>query len=74
MVTVVDKPRPSTAEKLVAEYGHAWDIWRDLLPQGGHGDWIAQRYPAPDAPPDAPREELRAPSIDQLRSLLEEAN
>ncbi|MDX6744638.1 hypothetical protein [Actinocorallia sp. A-T 12471] len=55
--------RPSTAELLMAEYGHAWEIWRELGRQG-HGDWIARRL--------TDDHELRADTIRALAELLRE--
>ncbi|TYB44202.1 hypothetical protein [Actinomadura chibensis] len=67
MIATVETPRPSQAEELRAEYGDRWDIWREVLPTGRHGDWLAETVPA--APEHAV---LRASSIDELARLLRE--
>jgi hypothetical protein len=36
-------PWPSHIEELQALYAGGWEIYRDLLPGGKHGDWIAKR-------------------------------
>lgn len=36
-------PWPSPAEELSGLYGADWDIYRVLLPDGKHGNWIAER-------------------------------
>lgn len=64
-----ETPRPSEAEKLIADYGHAWDIWRELLPGGGHGDWVADRLPGTGEEP----QQLRAATVEDLRQALREA-
>lgn len=69
MVIAVETPHPSPAETLRAEYGHAWDIWRELLPSGSHGDWIARCLPTA-ADPDAEPQELRASGIEALAEKL----
>ncbi|MFB4312959.1 hypothetical protein [Actinomadura sp. 21ATH] len=70
MDTTVDKPpRPSASEQLIADYGHAWEIWRELLPEGRHGDWMARAI-TPGA--DGQHQQLRASTIPALRDLLEE--
>ncbi|WP_242892358.1 hypothetical protein [Actinomadura litoris] len=64
--TVEKTPRPSQAETLRAEYGDTWDIWREVLPGGGHGDWIAERL-------SGESQTLRADNIAELADLLREA-
>jgi hypothetical protein len=36
-------PWPSPAEELSGLYGAEWDIYRVLLPDGRHGNWIAEK-------------------------------
>lgn len=68
MSVTVDTPHPSQAEALRAEYGHSWDIWREVLPGGRHGDWLAETVPGV-----AEHRQLRAASIDELTTQLREA-
>lgn len=59
-------PWPSLIERLEALYGSGWEIYRELLPGGTHGDWIAKRLRTEDA--GAP--ELRAPTPQSLAEKL----
>ena len=69
MDATVDTPRPSSAEELRAEYGHMWDIWREVLPEGHHGDWLAETLPNV-----AEQRSLRAASVEELADLLREVD
>jgi hypothetical protein len=60
-------PSPTRAEELAAKYADQWEIWRDLRPDGTHGDWIAKRLTADVSE----REHLRALTIDALGELLQ---
>ncbi|GAA4239001.1 hypothetical protein GCM10022254_57300 [Actinomadura meridiana] len=63
-----EAPYPSKAEVLQAEYAHEWDIWREVRPNGRHGDWVAETLP------DVPDHQLlRAKTIDGLAAQLREA-
>jgi hypothetical protein len=62
-------PWPSAAEELEAEYGDEWEIWRDVRPDGCHGDWIARRW-ATDDHQDTERGQVQAPTIERLRRIL----
>jgi len=64
----VETPCPSPAEVLRAEHGHAWEIWREVLPDGRHGDWLAQTLPGV-----SPHRLLRARTVVELDALLSEA-
>ncbi|WP_030163424.1 hypothetical protein [Spirillospora albida] len=67
MSVIVDMPHPSPAEALHAEYGHTWNIWRQTLPDGRHGDWLAE-------PVNGPEDRvLRAPNVEALAVLLRAA-
>lgn len=44
---MVSEPRPSVAERVIATYGHEWEIWRDLRPNGTQGPWHARRWSDP---------------------------
>jgi hypothetical protein len=68
MNATVETPRPSAAETLRAEYGDEWDIWREALPGGKHGDWLAETLP--DVEPHAL---LRARTVKKLAEQLREA-
>ncbi|WP_067796524.1 hypothetical protein [Actinomadura formosensis] len=64
----METPRPSPAEELHAKHGHAWEIWREVLPGGRHGDWVAHTLPG------APSyRRLRARTVEELDALLSEA-
>jgi hypothetical protein len=63
-------PQPSPAEALQAEFGDRFQISRDLLPGGSHGDWVARPWPSSDDRHVDPDQEFRAPSISDLRDLL----
>lgn len=65
MAITMDEPRPTQAEALRAEHGDEWDIWRELLPGGGHGNWIAERL-------DGTRR-LTAATVEDLDQQLREA-
>lgn len=68
MNATVDPPQPSPAERLLAEYGDRWDIWREMLPGGQHGDWLAETLPG------APEHHLlRAATIEDLAEHLRKA-
>lgn len=61
-------PEPSQAERLLAEFGDRWDIWREVLPGGRHGDWCAETLPG------APAHCLmRAATVEELGARLREA-
>jgi hypothetical protein len=60
-------PWPSPIEELQALYADEWEIYRDLLLGGKHGDWIAKRL----RPRDHSTSLLRAPSVDALARKLE---
>lgn len=68
MSTIMDTPHPSPAEMLRAEYGHVWDIWRELLPGGRHGDWLAEMLPSAGE-----SRHLRAATVEALERLLRDA-
>lgn len=59
---VSTKCLPSVAEVIAAAHCPRWEIWRELLPSGEHGDWIACRWTGGD--------ELRAATIEDLAALL----
>jgi hypothetical protein len=54
---------------LRAKHGHAWDIWREVLPDGRHGDWLAQTLPS-----GSPQQLLRARTVEELDARLREAD
>ncbi|MBA9005927.1 hypothetical protein [Thermomonospora cellulosilytica] len=66
LVMAVDAPQPSPAERLIAEYGHEWDIWRVLEAGGKHGPWKARKWNDPGA-------ELTADTIQDLADALQAA-
>ncbi|MBX6357820.1 MAG: hypothetical protein IRZ05_18440 [Micromonosporaceae bacterium] len=67
MVAALSGPRPSLAEYVAADFGHAWDIWREVGPDGTHGDWVARElHPDGGAEP----RELRAATIPDLVDML----
>ncbi|GAA4226155.1 hypothetical protein GCM10022254_10250 [Actinomadura meridiana] len=68
MNATVETPRPSAAETLRAKYGDEWDIWRELLPGGRHGDWLAETRPGVE-----PHQILRAATVNALTEQLREA-
>lgn len=59
-------PRPSLAEHLIAEYGHKWEIWRELGSGGVHGLWKARQWDG--------RDELSASTIEELAAALQKAD
>jgi hypothetical protein len=65
-------PQPSPAEALQAEFGDRFEIWRQRLPDGSHGEWVARPWRTSDHSTDVADHELRAPSITKLRELLAE--
>lgn len=71
MNATVETPRPSQAEALRAEYGDEWEIWRELLPGGGHGDWIAEELHGTG---DDEPVRLRAATVEGLAEKLSEAH
>lgn len=64
MTATLHGPWPTPAEVLAATYGAEWDIFRELLDDGTHGDWIASR---------ADGAEHRAAGIEDLADLLASA-
>jgi hypothetical protein len=62
-------PWPTAAEELEAEYGDDWEIWREVEPDGAHGDWIARRWPTAGQQ-DADLERIQGETIDGLREIL----
>lgn len=60
-------PSPTVAEELQAAYGEDWEIYRELLSGGKHGDWIARRL----RPIEDGTNELRALTVDSLAERLE---
>ncbi|GAB3977709.1 hypothetical protein GCM10029978_068240 [Actinoallomurus acanthiterrae] len=58
-------PWPSRPEELQAIYGDRFEIYRELLDGGRHGDWVAR--PLPGTGESA---ELRATQIDDLAEQL----
>ncbi|WP_131739350.1 hypothetical protein [Actinomadura roseirufa] len=70
MNTRAESPHPSQAELLQCEFAGEWDIWRELVPTGRHGDWIAERVPGDTAEPTR----LRAASVRELAELLREVS
>lgn len=64
------RPWPSPSEELQARYAGDWEIYRELLREGTHGDWVAKRLrPIQDG-----TEEIRATSVDSLARKLEAEN
>lgn len=61
-------PWPSLAEELQALYGDRYEIYRELLEDGRHGDWVARPLPSV-----SDRAELRAASIPKLVEQLSAA-
>ncbi|MEV0313507.1 hypothetical protein [Nonomuraea fuscirosea] len=57
---------PSAIEVLQGDFPD-WDIWRERLSGGRHGDWCARRVGDQDSDP------LRHDSVEGLRDLLIEA-
>jgi hypothetical protein len=53
---------------LRAKHGPIWDIWREVLPGGRHGDWLAQTLPGASS-----HRLLRARTVEELDALLSEA-
>lgn len=66
MSVTVDTPQPSPSEVLLATYGDEWDIWREMKPDGSHGDWLAEHL-VKGTP-----SQLRASSVEALAELLRE--
>ena len=62
-------PWPSPIEELQARYAADWEIYRDLLPEGKHGDWIAKHL----RPGQRGTSEVRAGSVESLAQQLEAA-
>lgn len=62
-------PWPSPAEELQGTYGDQYEIHRELLRRGRHGDWIASPLPGVSG-----RKELRAASIAELADQLRDAD
>jgi hypothetical protein len=60
-------PWPSPSEKLQARYAGDWEIYRELLRGGTHGDWVAKRL----RPTQDGTDEIRATSVDSLAQKLE---
>lgn len=56
MSVMAQHPEPSDVEELALDFPHA-EIYREVLPDGSHGDWIASYT-------------LRAPTPAALRGLL----
>ena len=59
-------PWPSPIEELQALYAADWEIYRDLLPGGKHGDWIANRR----EPAAGKVNKITAPHVDSLARQL----
>jgi hypothetical protein len=59
-------PWPSDIEQLQALYVSDWEIYRERLPGGAHGDWIAKRL----RPKDGSATELRGSTSDHLAEQL----
>lgn len=62
--------RPSVADTVQARFSARWDIFREVLEDGTHGDWIARLWSSPGQSEDSTTE-LRASRIDELERLLE---
>jgi alkylhydroperoxidase family enzyme len=62
-------PWPSLAEELSGRYGADWEIYREILPNGKHGDWIAERRPTGEGAP-----KLRAKRLELLADRLRDEN
>jgi hypothetical protein len=67
-------PWPTEAETLQAAYCDQWEIWREIRPDGSHGDWIARRWPTSGDQPENACEQLPAPTVDALGELLSAAD
>jgi hypothetical protein len=63
----LDGPWPSLAEEIQAIFGADWEIYREILSEGRHGDWIARRL----RPVEGDETEIRATGV---RSLAERLN
>jgi hypothetical protein len=61
-------PWPTLSEELEAAYGEDWEIYRELLPDATHGEWIAERL----RPTEGDPAELRALTIESLAEKLKE--
>jgi hypothetical protein len=53
---------------LRVKHGHEWIIWREVRPDGRHGDWLAQTLPGA-----SPHRLHRARTVKELDALLSEA-